>query len=81
MQIAQIQANAKAFIKWTRIFVYSSFGWSIMRPTWATHYGGMGKIYEKCMSEIEKIDKKRMSCWWVHHNGNDGTMLKGFKKK
>lgn len=33
-----------------------------MSPTWAPHYGGMGKVYEKYMSKIEQIDQKRMLC-------------------
>ena len=43
----------------------------------ATHYGGMGELYDSCISKIQCIDQMTMSCLWVQLNDNDETKLKG----
>lgn len=73
-----IQASAKAFVC---THAWSNLGWSILIPTWATHYGGTGEIHKNCMSEIVHIDQMTTLCWWIQPNGNERTMLKGFGRR
>ena len=54
----QIQSSAEAcFFKRIQILASSSFCYLIMTPTWATHYGGMGELYKRCIYEIECINQ------------------------